>query len=56
VRNILTRVQPTVAHEGPCSTEPVNTFKKQKRTLSRILNNAGDALAMRKNYIIRNNI
>jgi len=56
VRNILTRVQLTFAHEGPCSTEPVNTFKKQRRTLSCILNKAGDALGMGKNYIMQNNI
>jgi hypothetical protein len=55
VRNILTRAQLIVAHEGPCSTEPVNTFKKQ-RTLSCILNKAGDVLGMGKNYMMQNNI
>jgi len=48
MRNILTRVQLTVAHERPCCTEPVNTFKKQRRTLSCILNKAGDAVGVRK--------
>jgi hypothetical protein len=56
VRNILTRAQLTFAHEGSCSTEPVNTFTKQRRTLSCILNKAGDALGMGKNYIMQNNI
>ena len=44
VRNILTRVQLTVAHEGPCSTEPVNTFKKKRSTLSCVLNGNGKKL------------
>lgn len=48
VRNILTRVQLSVFHEGPCSTEPVNTFKKERKALSRIPNKAGDALGMGK--------
>jgi hypothetical protein len=52
VRNILTRVQLSVVYEGPCSTEPVNTFKKRRRALSCILNKAG----MGKNYIMQNNI
>jgi hypothetical protein len=56
MRNILTRVQLTVVHERPCCTEPVITFKKQRRTLSCILNKAGDAVGMEKNYIMQNNI
>jgi hypothetical protein len=49
VRNIPTTVQLTV---GPCSTEPVDTLKKQRWT-SCILNKAG---GMGKNYIMQNNI
>jgi hypothetical protein len=49
VRNILTRNQLSVAHEEPCSIESVNIFKKL-RTLSYILNKAGDVLGMRNLY------